>query len=216
MTIPPGAPDVPEDPSLTPAQGAALARLRYGIEGATGIVLLVGPAGVGKTLLLEALAAELAAGGVACAVAASAAEASERAGRPDRPGVILADDAHGWSGGELAAVAAAARSGRLVLAGRGRLLTLLARDERIASRVRLRAVVPPFTLDDTRRFVADRLGGAALADPGVVRTLHEIAGAIPARLVRLLDLAAVVAAGGRRLTAADIEAIHARLDPDAG
>ena len=217
MTSSPRAPEAPRTPApLTPAQDAALARLRYGIEGAAGIVLLAGAAGVGKTLVLGAFAAELASHGVSHAFVASAAQAAEGACHPDRPRVLLADDAHGWSAAEIAAVAAASRSGALVFAGRGRLLTLVSRDERVASRVRLRAVVPPFTLDDTRRLVAARLGDTALADPGAVRTLHEIAAAIPARLVRLLDLTAVVAAGGRRLTAADVEAIHARLDPDAG
>ena len=217
MTTSHRAPETPQVPSpLTPAQEAALARLRYGVDGPAGIVLLVGAAGMGKTLVLEAFAAELAARGVTHALAGSAAEAAERAGRPDRSGVLLVDDAHGGSPLELAAVAAAARSGTLVLAGRGRLLTLASRDERVASRVRLRAVVPPFTLDDSRRLVAARLGDGVLDEAVVVRALHEIAAATPARLVRLLDLVAVVAAGGRRLTAMDIEAIHARLDPDAG
>ena len=165
MTSSPGAPEEPRSTRpLTPAQDAALARLRYGVEGPAGIVLLVGAAGVGKSLVLEAFAAELAARGVAHALVTDAAEAAEMASRGGRPGVLLADDAHGWSAGELAA---AARAGSLVLAGRGRLLTLVSRDERVGSRVRLRAVVPPFTFDDSRRLVADRLGDGALDDRGV-------------------------------------------------
>jgi hypothetical protein len=71
--------------------------------------------------------------------------------------------------------------------------------------------VPPFGIQDTRRIVETRLG---CAGDDVVQTCHEITGGIAASLVRLLELAAVMAAG-RQLTADDLETIHSRLDPHA-
>ena len=201
-------------PMLTAAQSAALARLRFGLEEPGAIVLLVGAAGVGKSLVLETFGDELAAAGIPHARRGAGGDGRGSADDEGHDAILLADDAHAWTADGLAGVAAR-RTGATVLAGRGRLLSLVARDDRVAARVRLRAVVPPFTLDDSSRLVADRLAPAPLPDPEAVRVMHEIAAAIPGRLVRLLDLVAVVAAAGRRLTAADVEAIHARLGPDA-
>lgn len=210
MILPPPAPPLTACPwaarpihRLTPAQEAALARLRYALE-VPGIVLLVGAAGVGKSLVLGRLAAELAAAGP-----------PPGADRPASGGVRLIDDAHTLPIAALGAVTET--EGPVVLAGRGRLLSLVAREARLAGRVRLRAVVPPFTLDDTRALVVARLaavGGPSPADDAL-RVLHEIAAGIPAVVVRMADLAAVFVAEGRRLSAADVEAIHGRLDPVA-
>jgi len=202
---------------LTASQEAALARVRFGIERPAGVVLLVGPAGAGKTHVLGILAAELSARGVALLHAGDDAAGA----RPAAPGpgraVALADDAHDLSDGELAAVAALARSVPVVLSGRGRLLTLVDRHGRLATDSRLRAVVTPCTPDESRRLVEVRLAAAGCAspDPEALRVMHEIAAGIPGRLLRLADLVAVVAATGRRLSADDVEAIHGRLGPDA-
>ena len=200
---------------LTASQEAALARVRFGIERPAGIVLLVGPAGAGKTHVLGFLAAELSARGVALLHAAGDA-AGARPAAPERA-VALADDAHDLSDGELAAVAALGRSVPVVLSGRGRLLTLVDRHGRLATDSRLRAVVTPCTPDESRRLVEVRLAAAGCGspDPEALRVMHEIAAGIPGRLLRLADLVAVVAASGRRLSADDVEAIHGRLGPDA-
>lgn len=205
-------PAPPPAPPLTPAQEAALARLRYALEG-PGIVLLAGPAGVGKSLVLGRLASELAAAGRAvCATADPAALVAEGhdAGR-----TWLVDDAHALPSAPRAALAGI--DGPVVLAGRGRLLSVVARETRLAARVRMRAVVPPFTLDDTRALVVARLAasGGPPPDDAAVRVLHEIAAGIPATLARMTDLAALFVAEGRRLSPADVEAIHRRLDPIA-
>jgi hypothetical protein len=75
--------------------------------------------------------------------------------------------------------------------------------------------VPPFTLDDSRRLVLGRLPGpdGAGPDEDVIRTIHEIATGIPAKIVRLLDIAAATAGTTRRLSVEDVETIHRRLDP---
>jgi len=200
MILPPPAPPRASCPSaarplggLTPPQEAALARLRCGLDEGDGVVLLVGAAGVGKSLVLARLASD----------PSSATRVA---------GATLLDDAHVADESRLLQVAASPRP--TILAGRGRLLTLVARDGRLAARVRMRAVIPPFSIDDTRALVARRLsdrGGAGL-DEGAVRTLHEIAAGIPAVVRRLVDLVALVSTEGRRLSADDVEAIHRRLD----
>ena len=48
--------------NLTPAQEAALGRLRFALEEPAGVVLLCGPAGVGTSVVLASLAVELGAG----------------------------------------------------------------------------------------------------------------------------------------------------------
>lgn len=210
MTLPSPAPPRAPCPSavrpvvgLTPSQEAALARLRYALE-APGLVLLVGAAGVGKSLVLGQLAAELA-----------AAAPPPGAARPATDAPRLIDDAHALPGAALGTFAEI--DGPVVLAGRGRLLSLVAREARLSARLRLRAVVPPFTLDDTRALVVARLAavGGPAPDDGAVRVLHELAAGIPAALARMVDLSALFVAEGRRLSAADVEAIHRRLDPVA-
>lgn len=198
---------------LTPAQEAALGRIRFALEEPAGVVLLCGPAGAGTSLILARLAAELAPcqpGGMPIRTAPTLAEAIKQ----EMPigGILLVDDAHLAMPDDLDAcatlVTTQGASGRcVVLAGRGRLLTLVGRDSRIAPRVRLRAIVPPLTLADTGRIVESRLGDVG---PDVARTCHEITAGIPAALVRLIELATVSA--GRQLSPADIETIHRRLD----
>lgn len=197
------------DIPLSPGQDAALARLRYALGGPPAVAILSGAAGVGKSLVLARLAARLTEAGVACAGPAPAAELAARRHALDRRAVVLADDAQDSSGEELVRLTAA---GAVVLAGRGRVFTLVARDQRLVSRVSIRAVVPPFTLDDTRRLVAARLRGGGAVEPEVVRTLHEIAAGIPASIERLVGMARFLSEGGRRLSVRDIEAIHRRLD----
>ena len=101
-----------------------------------------------------------------------------------------------------------------MLAGEGRLLSLLAADARLERAVRLRAVLPPFTLEETRRLLDGRLGGSgATATPEAIRTIHEIAAGIPTAALRLADIAALMVADapGAGILPDTVEAIHRRL-----
>jgi len=222
-------------PALSPAQLAAVAKLAYALEATGSLAVLCGAAGVGKTLVLDAVARHVASGGGAGA----AGRRPERGRTASRlplagvrdlvasatplPDVVLVDDAHLAEDGEIGRLIDACRSGRpdmgIVLAGQGRLLTLLARDARLERSVRLRVTVPPFSKAETRLLVAALTGAGALPrdDQEVATTIHEIAGGIPAEIVRLAELAAVVANGtsGQPLTVADVETIHRRLGINA-
>jgi type II secretory pathway predicted ATPase ExeA len=203
---------------LTRSQQAAVARLAYCLEQPRAVALLCGPGGVGKSLVLDAVA-----GAAGPAARGAAVRSFEGAAAGPPPGVLLVDDAHLARDGELAELIdrfqRSRPDGAVALAGEGRLLTLVARDRRIEQAVSLRAVLPPFRLDESRIVVAGLLvaaGGLGERDV-VARTIHEIAAGIPAVVTRLAELAAVVAAStpGRTLLPDDIEAIHRRLSLQA-
>jgi type II secretory pathway predicted ATPase ExeA len=204
---------------LTALQAAALAKVACGIEAGAGVAILCGPAGVGKTTVLEQFAGDprvaheqLPIRDVAAWLATSG----------DLPPIVLVDDAHLASDHELAQLLARAKARRpaaaVVLAGQGRLITLVTRDRRIEQAVRIRAALLPGSLADTAALMA----ATAPADgPGfdeaAVVALHEIAGGVPGDVVRLAELAALVApalAAGP-ITADDVEALHRRLAPQA-
>ncbi len=207
---------------FTLSQRAALARLAYCLEQPGAVALLCGPAGVGKTLVLAAVAKtpQLAARGAAVISFPAWQEVSDAA-RP--PAVLLLDDAETARDGEIKAAVdrffKVRPEGAVALAGEGRLLSLVARDRRLEQMVSLRGVIPPFTLDETRMLVAARLAAAGSLDErdDVARTIHEIAAGIPAAVTRIADLAALVveASPGRTLVPDDIEAIHRRLSLQA-
>lgn len=205
-------------PSLSTAQQTAVAKLAYALESGGAVAVLCGPAGVGKSLVLVALARCPTMRGRSIATFSPATLRATVAGGTV-PDVVLVDDAHLVDDAELTrlvdACRAAAPAVAIVLAGQGRLLTLLSRDSRLEKLVRVRVTVPPFSLAETRLLVAAVAGVGVLPgdDDSVVTTIHEIAGGIPARVVQLADLAAVVAAGngGQPLTSQDVEAIHRRL-----
>jgi type II secretory pathway predicted ATPase ExeA len=207
---------------LTLSQQAALARLAYCLEQPGAVALLCGPAGVGKTLVLAAAAKtpQLSARRAAT-MPFSAWQEEGDAARP--PAVLLLDDAETARDGELtAAIERFFRQqpeGAVALAGEGRLLSLVARDRRLEQMVALRGVIPPFTLDETRMLVAARLAAAGGLDERdrVARTIHEISAGIPATVMRIVELAAVVveASPGQTLVPDDVEAIHRRLSLQA-
>lgn len=204
---------------LTEPQSAALAKLACGVAGGEGLSLFCGPPGVGKTAVLERLAADLRLLGRSAAIAEVADWLASTAARAD---VVIADDAHLADGADLGRLLTRCRtawSGSvLVLAGQGRLLTLLARDQRLSQAARIRATLLPGSLADTAVLLGHRMSADGMRlDERAVATLHEITGGTPADVVRLAELAAVVAAArpDRRATVADIEAIHRRLSPQA-
>lgn len=202
--------------TLTVAQQAALARLGCTVTGqaAAGgtarggtVSVLCGPPGVGKTTVLERLAAALPPGTAEIRPVSGWLEATTL------PACVLADDAHATDAVTLAAFVARAQGQRpaasLVLAGEGRLLTLLARDRRLERAVGLRASLGPWRLVDTGRLLAERVAdGAAIAE-----TVHEITGGITTDIIRLAALVTVLAESrpDRRLEPADIEIVHRRL-----
>jgi energy-coupling factor transporter ATP-binding protein EcfA2 len=202
--------------SLTQIQLGALAKLTCGVEGRSGIVLLCGPSGVGKTTVLEHLATDLQAEDPACTVRG----VDEWLTSEEFPSVVIADDAHTASEGDLSRLAARCRARRpaapLVLAGQSRLLTLIARDRRLDQATRLTAALLPGCLDDTASLARRHAGGLEGDEPTIV-AIHEIAGGVPAEIVRLLELAAVVTEADRdgRLSPSLIETIHRRLSPRA-
>lgn len=204
---------------LTELQSAALAKLACGLTAGEGLALLCGPPGVGKTRVLERLAADLRALGRSVDVADVASLLAPSAASAD---IVLADDAHLADAADLGRLLARCRTSRsgaaLVLAGQGRLLTLLARDPRLSQAARIRAILPPGSLADTAALLEHRAvaGGIRLGERAIA-VLHELAGGTPADVIRLAELADVVAASSPdgQATAADIEAIHRRLSPQA-
>jgi type II secretory pathway predicted ATPase ExeA len=203
---------------LTPAQLAALAKVGCGIESGDGVAVLCGPSGVGKTSVLLQLADEVRRHGRSIAIRSVAAWLDPSLPLTD---VVAADDAHLASEDDLAALLARCRSraagGPLVLAGEGRLLTLLNRDPGLARAVRIRAALLPGSLADTGSLLA-AIGGRSDSPPfgeSAIAAIHAIAAGVPADVVRLAELAGVLAAArpDRPITAADIEALHRRLSP---
>lgn len=210
----------PEPDRLTAAQRAAVAKLACGCEQAGGIALLCGPGGVGKTTVLAELAAAI--GPRRSVGLADAAHWAEAATLPD---IVLVDDAHLADEMPLARLLQRCRDRKpaacLVLAGEGRLFTLMTRDTRLEQAVRIRVALPAFTAAETRGLVAATLARAVGRPVDVAeataRAVHEIAAGAPAAVVRLAELAGVMAAArpDDPLSAADIEAIHGRLSPAA-
>lgn len=208
--------------TLSDPQRAALAKIACGLEAATGLVLLCGPAGVGKTLVLDEFCRSLSASG--------------RSGRRDSvaewlsgsgalPAVVLADDAHLATAADLSRLLDRCRHAGptgLVLAGEGRLLSLVSRDPRLEQAVRIRVSLLAGTLADTRTllgriFTTPDAGPGPRLDEGAVAAIHEIAGGVPGTIVRLAELAGVIASADSDglLTATDIEAIQRRIAPQA-
>jgi len=204
---------------LTGPQEAALAKVACGVAGGVGVALLCGPAGVGKTTVLAQLASDTRLSPVELPILAAAAWLTTTAPLPP---IVLVDDAHLATDHDLAQLVARAASCRpaaaIVLAGQGRLLTLVARERRIEQAVRIRVALLPGRLVDTSSLVAAVVpaGGPGFEEAAIV-AIHEIAGGVPGDVVRLAELAGLVApelADGP-ITADDIEAVHRRLAPQA-
>lgn len=204
---------------LTAPQAAALAKVACGIEAGAGVALLCGPAGVGKTTVLEHLASDprLAYERLPIRdVAVWLATAGEL------PPILLVDDAHLASDHELVQLITRAKAHRpaaaVILAGQGRLLTLIGRDRRIEQAVRILAALLPGSPADTSALLAATLPADGPSfDEAAIVALHEIAGGVPGDIVRLVELVNLVspelAAG--LFTADDVEALHRRLAPHA-
>ncbi|MFM9059382.1 MAG: hypothetical protein ACKOSQ_09715 [Planctomycetaceae bacterium] len=212
----------PTPRTLTESRRAAIAKLAYAVERPGGVAVLCGPSGAGKTAVLDGLADVLGRRSERRPLAAWLAGAAS-----DLPEVVLADDAHEADVTALIRILDACRGRRpeasLVLAGEGRLFSLVSRDPRLVRAVGLRAVLRPFTAEETRAALEASLfaGGPGRMDPearaAVARTIHEIAAGIPAVVARLADFAALVADArpDGAIDPADIESIHRRLSLQA-
>ncbi len=202
--------------SLTEPQLAALAKVAFATEGRSGVALLCGPSGVGKSTVLDHLAADIRLAGRSCTVADISAWL---AADGDLPDVVLADNAHAASDADLMRLLARCHARQpmaaVVLAGQGRLLTLVARDRRLEQAIRLRATLLPGRLNDTASLLSTTDGPSF--DDAAIAMIHDVAAGIPADVMRLQDLAAVCASSNDegRVTAEDIDAIHHRLSPIA-
>ena len=208
----------------TIGQQAAIARVAYALETPAAVALVCGPPGVGKTLVLVRIAEATALRGRRCVRRSLRTGLADVTSVPPQgDAVLIVDDGHEATAGELADVLEAWRRreprGGVVLAGEGRLLTLVAQDVRIERAVVLRATLGPFTRAESRELVLSRGVSPGEVDDHdtVVRAIHEIAGGIPARILQLADLVRMVAkaAPAGRITADDVEALHRRLSLQA-
>lgn len=200
-------------PRLTEGQEAARARILYALEQPAGVAILCGPAGTGVSTVLHEVLGRVPAGGGAHV--ARTVDAARRRLSAGGVATLLVDDAHLTGAPALAELVSAADDAGctgLVLGGQGRLLSLVHRAPDLDRRVRIRAILRPLSVAETMAIAGDsapavRFGSEAL------RVLHEIAGGIPAVVVGILHLCAVVAAAepDRPIETADVEAIHARL-----
>lgn len=214
----PQAPVVP-----TPAQQAAIAKVAAAIARPGGVALLCGPAGVGKTTVVSAVADGERRRGRSVESRDLPAWLDAAAPWPGNlPDVLVADAAHLARDGDLARLLAACRHraspASLVLAGEGRLLTLVARDTAIERAIHLRATLRPLSREESGLVIRPALSAAGVdahSADDVLDAIHEIGGGIAAAMLRLAGLACVVAASrpDRSLSSRDIEAIHRRLSP---
>lgn len=211
-------------PALTAGQEAALARLGCALEQPGSLAVLAGPAGVGTTTVLRHLEAAVSNGGVGRLTVEwrswRSQVAGNVAGHPGQPDIVIADDAHAAVDGSIGCIVEQCRAAnpdtRVILAGRGRLLTLLGRDRGMEARVMLRAVLHAFSGSETAALLAaacERADVSRDALDDVAGTIHEIAGGIPGAILRLAEAALMMRASLPELSlaTADIEALHRRL-----
>ncbi len=182
---------------LTDSQLAAVARLHHAVHERAAAAVLVGPAGAGKSTVLAHLGPLV-------------------AGQPHR----VVDDAHllpPQAVEELAREVATGRAATVILAGQGRLLSLVARDTRLESAICLRAVVGAMQPRESRTLAAGILGEGGGAEarvaPEAFATIHEIACGMPRGVVALARLARVLLDEEPRirLESSHVESLHRRL-----
>lgn len=224
--------------TLSDPQRAAVARLLYAVREQQGDAVLCGPGGTGVSTVVACVANELQSAGqnVVCVnghdlvhdsqrfVAGQAVDHQffaglERSGEKAAQSALIIDDGHVGDAARLAHFVVLVRVSlpavAVLLAGRGRLLSLVAREQALQERVLLRAVLPSWSLRETSAFVKGQFkaAGVSVSDDTVVVTIHEIAAGIPQVVVRLVETALLVAAmhPAHSLGRDDVEQMHDRL-----
>lgn len=208
-------------------QQTAVARLLVAARQSGGLAVLSGPGGTGVTTVLRRLATDLEQAGHSVRLlsgrnltgADCSAWPSSFTVDSVLPPVVLLDDAHVVAAGVLTAslhqFGELIPTASVVLAGRGRLLTLLARERDLGERIRLRAVLRAWTIGETEEMVASRLAAAGVDqyEADVPPLIHAIAAGIPQAISHLLETVLLVAKSQpqHRLRCEDIERMHERL-----
>ncbi len=209
-----------QDVNLFDSQRAAVARLQYAITQEASLSILCGPGGSGVSTVLSAFSSTIQHVAHAVQIDLRTLETFSKFAtytKSEAP-VFVIDNCHLASDGILASVSEAiwqqSPKASVVLGGRGRLLTLLARDRGLLDKVLLRSVLHPFSLAETRAVVQSRLSSNGLFySETVAEVIHEVTAGIPGNIFRLIGMAQLVGGGrpGRPIEVADIEQIHERL-----
>lgn len=209
-----------QDVSLFHSQRAAVARLQYAVTQEASLVILCGPGGSGVSTVLSALSTNLHRVAHVVRLDLSTLTTVPQCALHSKSNAIVfvIDNSHLVSDGMLGSVAEAiwqqSPNASVVLGGRGRLLTLLARDRGLLDKVLLRSVLHPFSLPETLAVVQSQLNGNGLTYSGKVpEVIHEVTAGIAKDIFRLIGIVRLVGGGhaDRPIEIGDIEQIHERL-----
>ena len=210
----------PQDFSLFHSQRAAVARLQYAATQEASLAILCGPGGSGVSTVLSALPINLQHVAHVVQIDLRTLETfSKLAPYSNSEALVFAiDNCHLASDCMLGSVSDAiwrqSPKASVVLGGRGRLLTLLARDRGLLDKALLRSVLHPFSLPETLAFVHSQLNGNGLmCSERVPEVIHEVTAGIAKDIFRLIGIVRLVGGGHaeRPIEVADIEQIHERL-----
>ena len=223
---------------LSGPQRAAVARLLYAVRHQRKIAVLCGPGGTGVSTVLARVAAELESVGQnvvwvngrdlpADPNRVTISQMAERGcwahlggiGEREVQSALIIDDSHASDASGLACFVTSIRSKlpavAVVLAGRGRLLTLLALEQELQDQVLLRAVLPPWSFLETASYVRGQFAAAEVpvSDDAVLVSIHEITAGIPQAVVQLVEMSLLIASTHptHLLGRADVEQMHDRL-----
>jgi energy-coupling factor transporter ATP-binding protein EcfA2 len=209
-----------QDVSLFHSQRAAVARLQYAVAQEASLVILCGPGGSGVSTVLSTLSTNLhqVTHVVRLDLSTLTTFPQSASHTKSRAIVFIIDNCHLASDGTVGHVTKAiwqqSPSAAVVLGGRGRLLTLLARDRGLLDKVLLRSVLHPFSFPETLAVVQSELKSSGLIYSGrVPEVIHEVTAGIAKDIFHLIGIVRLVGGGhgDRPVEVADIEQIHERL-----
>ena len=200
---------------LTQMQQAAYAKLLWASAQPKSLSVLVGPGGVGKTLIGKLMASDARVDGICKMIDADAID-NTRNFLPDGACIILVDNAHKIEAVTLSLIFKSIEFSEtvrraLILIGQGRLLTLLHKQPEIERAVRIRAVLLPWSFEETTQQVVLHLGESAVSDEAI-EIIHESSAGVPAAVLNVLELAKILIASlARPLDGHDMEKLVGRL-----
>ena len=210
----------PQGRNLFHSQQAAVARLQYAVTQESSLAILCGPGGSGVSTVLSTFSSYIQHVTHVVQIDLKTLEAVSKIATSIKSEAIVfvIDNCHLASDGMLASVSESiwqqSPQASVVLGGRGRLLTLLARDRGLLDKVLLRSVIHPFSLAETRAVVQSQLSNNGLfCSEAVTEVIHEVTAGIAGNIFRLIGMTQVVGGehSGRPIEVADIEQIHERL-----